>query len=241
MTTSLMPMDPALSPQQVTRLLAIRADLLPDEITSRRDARRMRAVVVAGVVLVIGALGGWSADVHHDNSVARQDRAAVNSQIHHVEDTMNDPQHSQITQTINQNKAISDNLKTLMANDLRWSALVDRLRSTGTASNVEISRITAALAAQSSSSVGGASSSARGGTSNGAVATLALEGSAKDKKTIADFIVKLAGMPAIGDPYLTSATKTTDKVGGYMFTINADVSPAALCGRFTTTCPAGGY
>jgi Tfp pilus assembly protein PilN len=237
MTTSLMPLDPAMSPQQVARLLPIRANLLPSEITSRRTARRMRAYVIVGVVLAIVGLGGWSADAYHDHSLAEDDLTAVNAQIAQVNSTMNNKEHAQVTKTINDNKAISDELKTLMASDLRWSTLIDNLRSTASASAVTMSRITAALAEQTA---------AAGATTTNAsqpVATLTLEGAAKDKSTIAGFIKKLAVVPGIGNPYLTTATQveaTPTSPSHYTFTISADVMPSALCGRFTTACKTGG-
>jgi hypothetical protein len=233
MSTSLMPLDPAMSPQQVARLLPIRARLLPAEITGRRNAQRMRTFVIAGVVLALVGLGGWSADAYHDHSLAEDEMAAVNVQIGKVNSTMNDPQHAAVTKTINDNKAMSDNLKTLMANDLRWPTLLDNLRSTGTKSNVTLGQISVSLAEPGSGTAAGA----------GAVATLNLQGSAKDKSTIAGFIKKLAVMPGIGNPYLTTATQATNTstvASHYTFTISADVTSSALCGRFTTPCPTGG-
>jgi Tfp pilus assembly protein PilN len=239
MSTSLMPLDPAMSPQQTARLLPIRANLLPSEITSRRTARRMRAYVIAGVVLAIVGLGGWSADAYHDHSLAEDDLTAVNNQIAQVNSTMNNKEHAQVTKAINDNKVISDELKTLMASDLRWSTLIDNLRSTASASSVTMSRITTALAQKTAAS--GATTATT--SSSQPVATLTLEGAAKDKSTIAGYIKKLAVVPGVGNPYLTSATQveaTATTPGRYTFTISADVMPTALCGRFTTACKTGG-
>jgi iron uptake system EfeUOB component EfeO/EfeM len=238
MSTSLMPMDPALSPQQVSRLLPIRANLLPSEITAGRNARRMRNFVLVGVAVVLVGLGGWSADAYVGHSQAENDLAAVNTQIDQVNKTMHNKEHSDITNTIDANKTISDELKTLMANDLRWSTLLDKLRATGTASSVQISQITAALADTTAASADGTTTD----TTTAAAATLTLDGSAKDKQTIAGFIKNLAQQPGIANPYLTSATQSTDPgtASTYSFTISADVTSKALCGRFTTPCPTGG-
>lgn len=239
MSTSLMPLDPAMSPQQVARLLPIKANLLPEEITNRRKARQMRTFVIVGVVLALVGLGGWSANAYHQHSLAEDDLTAVNAQIARVNATMNDAKHSKVTKTINDNKAISEELKTLMANDLRWSTLLDDLRATGASSNVTIGRITAAL----SQATSGSRAATSGSGTNAAVATLSLEGTAKDKSTIAGFIKKLAVTPGVGSPYLTSATQSASDgktAGHYTFSISAEVTSAALCGRFTTTCKGGG-
>jgi hypothetical protein len=235
MSTSLMPLDPAMSPQQLSRLLPIRANLLPPEITSLRNARRMRTFVIAAVVLALVGLGGWSASVYNEHSAAEDDLAAVNTQISQVNSTMSDAKHAKVTETIAQNKAISAELTTLMANDLRWSTFLDNLRSTGKASNVTLGQISAALS-QTGSGTAAATGSA-------AVATLTIQGKAPDKRTIAGFIKKLQVMPGIGNPYLTSASQSSATDGEaptWTFTINANVTPTALCGRFTTPCKSGG-
>ena len=237
MSTSLMPLDPAMSPQQVARLLPIKANLLPTEITSRRNARRMRTYVIIGVVLAIVGLGGWSADAYHDHGLAEDDLAAVNTQIAKVNGTMNDPQHADVTKTINDNKLMAEELKTLMASDLRWSTLLDNLRATGTKADVTLGQISVSLADKSTASATTGDATA--------IATLNLQGTAKDKSTIAGFIKKLGAMTGIGNPYLTTASQsdtsdTSTEPSHYSFTISADVTSKALCGRFTTPCPSGG-
>jgi hypothetical protein len=233
MSTSLMPMDPALSPQQVTRLLPIRANLLPAEITSRRNARRMRAFVIAGVVLAMVALGGWSADAYHDRTLADRDLAVVNTQVAKVNGTMHDAQHQEITTIISANAAISAELKALMAHDLRWPTLLDTVRTTATKSSVSVGQISAAL---TEAPAGSATASSSGAT---VVATLTLQGSGKDKKTIAGFVDNLSHITGISNPYLITASQGSDD-GGYSFQASADVTSAALCGRFTTPCKTGG-
>ncbi len=239
MSTSLMPIDPALSPQQVTRLLPIRANLMPEEITSGRRARRMRVVVIVGVVLAMVALGGWSADAYHDRTLANKDLAVVNTQVNQVNGTMHNAQHSEITSLISDNAAISAELKTLMANDLRWPTLLDTVRGTAAKSDVTLGQISTALAQSATGSGTGTSSATATVSRTTVVATLTLQGSAKDKKTIAGFVDSLSHVTGISNPYLTSASQGSDG-SGYSFQANADVTAAALCGRFTTPCKTGG-
>ena len=239
MTTSLMPIDPALSPQQVTRLLPIRANLLPVEITSRRKARRMRTFVMVGMVLVLVALGGLYADAYRDRSVAQKDLDTVNGQIFNADQAMKRKDLTDVTTTTQANSEITEQLKTLMANDLQWSTLLNRLRSTGSASDVTITRITAAL-----SDPKNASTSALPSTSSATtVAALTIEGSAVDKKTIAGFIDNLGKTTGIANPFLTAAAQSQvagSTASDFTFTANADVTAVTLCGRFTKPCPTGG-
>ena len=76
-TTTLLPLDPALSPQRVTRILAISADLLPDEVVVGRKARRSRTVVLAVVGLVVVLLGVWYARALHDVSTHEAELSAA--------------------------------------------------------------------------------------------------------------------------------------------------------------------
>jgi Fimbrial assembly protein (PilN) len=234
MSTSLMPLDPALSPQQVSRLLPIRADLLPAEITARRTARRMRTVVVAGVALIVVALGGWYADAYHDYSSAVDDRDAVNTQIADATRETHRQDLAQVTATIKENGEVTGQLKTLMTNDLQWSTLINRLRATGAESHVTITRITASLADAKS-----ATTTALAGSTGTTVATLTIEGGGADKNTIAGFIDHLGRTPSIANPYLTTANQGSEQKSGYSFTASADVTSVALCGRFTTPCSGG--
>jgi len=72
-TTALLPLDPAISPEQVNRILPIRTNLLPEEITAHRNARRTRVVLAGLVVLVALLTGGWyvQADKQRDQAGAR--------------------------------------------------------------------------------------------------------------------------------------------------------------------------
>jgi hypothetical protein len=239
MSTSLMPFDPALSPQQVNRILPIRANLLPAEITSGRNARRMRTIVIAAVVLVVVALGGWYASAEHDRSLAQHDLDTVNKAIQNANQTKLHKDLADVTSTTNRNTEISGQLKTLMAQDLSWSTLLNRLRSTGAGANVTITRVTAALTnpKDAGSNSGGLPST----TSATTVATLTIEGTGADKTTIAGFIEALGHTTGLANPYLTTATQGTgSNTAQFGFTAEADVTSVTLCGRFTTPCKTGG-
>jgi hypothetical protein len=236
MSTSLMPLDPALSPQQVTRLLPIRASLLPAEITDRRRARQMRIIVIAGLVLVLVAIGGWYASAARDRSAAQRDLDTANAQIAKANKRLTDSDLADVTRTTNANNEVTAQLKTLMATDLPWSTLLNRLRATGTSSKVTIARVTASLSGANASTNALPST-----TTASTVATLTIEGAAADKKTIAGFIDNLGKTTGIANPFLTSASQASDQTSTtFTFTANADVTSVMLCGRFTTACKAGG-
>jgi hypothetical protein len=232
MTTALMPLDPAVSPQQISRVLTIRANLLPEEITAGRNTRRLRLVVIGAVVIVMALLGGWYALAVQQKQLADQDFADVTDQVN-VERN-NQKKYQPLTQTINQKATIDKQLKTLLAKDLSWATMLDSLRAAGDVSQVNITSITGVLAAEETEAV---SADTLPSTSDATtVATLTIVGTAPDKKTIADYIVALGEVENVANPYLTTATKNDNVL---TFTLNADVTSTALCGRFTIPCTGG--
>jgi len=232
-TTALMPLNPAVSPQQVARILPIRAKLLPQEITAGRRARRMRSFVIAAVAVVVVGLGAWYADAIQDEKRAIRDRDAVNAQVTAARNAQNADGYHQVTTVIQANQAYATQLKTLMADDLPWSVMLDDLRSLGTAKQVTIGSIAITVpdkVAASSTALPSASTAST-------VATLTITGTAKDKKTVAGFITALAGVHGVANPYMTTAAETESATS---FTVNADVTSTALCGRFSATkCKTG--
>lgn len=223
-TTSLMPIDPALSAQQVTRIPPIRANLLPSEITSGRNARHTRFVLVGAVILVVVLLGLWYLYAVNQKSAADEDLAVATEQVQLVQKRKND--YNKLTTMIAQEEAIAAKLAALLASDLPWATTLDKVRSTGVAANVTISEMTGSLL-----------SADQAATSGNTVGTLALSGSAPDKKTIANFVDDLATLKGIANPYLTVANEEDT---GVNFTLTAEITSDARCGRYTTPCKTGG-
>lgn len=232
--TALLPLNPAVSPQQVARILPIRARLLPQEITAGRSARRMRSFVIAAVAVVVVGLGGWYVAAYQDEKQAIRDRDAVNTQVNTARNAQNADDYRQVTAVLQANQAYASQLKTLMADDLPWSVLLDDLRSMGTAKQVTIDSIAVTVADKVATSTTAIPSSSTAST----VATLTISGTAKDKKTIAGFITALATVHGVANPYMTTAAEGK---GSTSFTVNADVTSTALCGRFSAIkCKTGG-
>ncbi|MGX6602044.1 PilN domain-containing protein [Micromonosporaceae bacterium Da 78-11] len=229
-TTALLPIDPASSPQQISRVLSIRANLLPAEVTAGRNARRMRVYVIVALVLVAALLGTWYAHAISEKSQAVDELAAVSKQVDQVRDSQG--KDSEAATVKKQNETVTTQLKTLLAQDLPWAALTDEVRATGTKAGVTVSAITGALTDPASTTAALPTT-----TSTTTVASLQINGTGKDKKTVAGYVDALGDLPDLANPYLTSAAQTED---GVSFTLSAEVTSAALCGHFTAECPTGG-
>jgi hypothetical protein len=227
--TALLPLDPAVTPQQALRVLPIRANLLPDEITAGRTDRRTRTILIFAVVLTIAVLGGWYLYAVTQRSSAVDDLAQVTRQVDSTRGETKAAKYTKVTSIIADRDMITSQLKTVMANDLPWSTVATSLRDTKV-KHIKVTSIVGLLAKDA------VAAPATGTTRS--VATLSILGDAKDKRNIAEYIDAVAKVKGVTHVYLTSASG--DDSGVWTFSINADLSGERLCGRFTTACPSGG-
>jgi Tfp pilus assembly protein PilN len=226
-TTALMPLDPAVSPQRVTRVLPIRADLLPDEITAGRNARRTRILLACAVLLVLAILGAWYFYADKQRTQAADDLAAVTGQVDLTRGQTHEKQYTKVTDTITESELIETQLKSAMAQDLPWATLTDSIRATAGRKAVTLTSVIGALEKDPAATTG----------ATGRIGTLSIAGSAKDKRTVAGFVDALSDVDGLDNAYLTAANKDGTRT---TFTLTADITDVALCGRFTKTCPSGG-
>ncbi|WP_133872961.1 hypothetical protein [Paractinoplanes brasiliensis] len=250
--TSLLPVDPAVSPAQANRILTIRANLLPEEITAGRSARRTRGGLIVAVVLVLAVLGGWYYYAVQQLDTANDNLDTASGQVLRAQQAKRG--FAGVTGIINDRDALTADLKALMANDLPWATTTDKLRANAAAAGVTIEEIsgtvlmdqaatttTPADSASGTAASGAASAgAASAGTASAAarpVGNVTLAGTAPDKPQIALFIDKLADLDGFADPYLTNLSLNDGK---YDYAISVKVTSAALCGRFTKPCPATG-
>ncbi|WP_250000979.1 hypothetical protein [Actinoplanes sp. M2I2] len=234
--TALMPVDPAISPAQASRVLTIRANLLPEEIRAGRSARRTRFVLIGAVLAVVAGLGGWYMVAVHQLDTANENLTMATDQVARAQNEKK--RNSAVTGTITDVKTVQQNLKALMALDLPWATDTDRLRADATEADVTIDSISGNLIEDAGAAPGTPAGAAPDATR--AVATLAITGKAPDKKHAAAFLDLLAKHKGVTDPYLTTAFEAQGSPE-VTYALTAKFTAAALCGRFTTACaPTGG-
>jgi hypothetical protein len=231
-STALLPLDPAVSPDQVNRILPIRADLLPEEITAGRNVRRIRFLLAAAVAAVIVVMGGWYLFAVKERNLALEDATSTDAQVATVRAQTKKKEYTEVTDAIDKTKTLNGDLKSALAQDLPWATLLDQVGDTAAAGKVTITAASVTIDAASET-----------GKIGPTVGTLQLTGSAADKKTIADFAdalpqMAVAKVKPLANAYLTSAAEQGDN---WTFTLSAQIADDALCGRFTTACKSGGY
>jgi Tfp pilus assembly protein PilN len=236
-TTTLMPLDPALSPQRVSRVLTISADLLPQEVVAARRARRTRAWVLAVVAVVLLALGGWYLQADHETTLANEELEGVTSQQVSLQRRQAD--YAEVVNVQSDTNTLTKQLTTLLASDLPWADLLDTLRNTADRSGVTVDGINGLLN-DPAAGQGTTGATALPSTSGSAtIGTLTITGTAPDKPTVAKYVDALGTLSTVANPYVTSVAK--NKTAEFTFSLSVDVTSEALCGRFTTKCePSGG-
>jgi Tfp pilus assembly protein PilN len=227
MATTLMPLDPATTPQRAQRLLPIAARLLPAEIISARRARVVRTRAVTVLVAVTLLLGAWYAFAAYQAQVAKDDLDAVVAEQAAL--TAEQNRYADVVQTQADSKAISNRLTTLLADDVRWAGLMNTLRSAARSSGITITGMSGTLATPGADA--GGRTTLPGSGNKDVVGTLTITGRGADKDAVAQYIDKLGGIPQLTNPYLTNVT--VDKKG-VQFSNQVDITSQALGGRFTS-------
>ncbi|MBG0563093.1 hypothetical protein [Actinoplanes aureus] len=226
MTTALMPLDPTVSPQQASRVLTIRADLLPPEIRDGRRARRTRGFVLVTLVLVLAGLGGWYAMAAAAKNDAEEAYNQALEQLATVQNQQKKDKDVQKMVAVKQgNKALEKELKSLLVQDMSWANLLDLVRDTSTGTGVTVSEIS-----------GGLTDSAK--AEDGAVGTLNVSGTAGNKKEVAEYVEALGELAYVSDPFVNSVNEGDDN--RFAFALTVTVTDEGLCGRFTTECESEG-
>ncbi|GAA3347898.1 hypothetical protein GCM10020358_64410 [Amorphoplanes nipponensis] len=225
-----------MSPLRANRIPAISASLLPEETVAGRNARRALIWVVVMVVVVAGLCAAWFALAYRDKQAAEHELDAATVTVSDLQREQRT--YSKTVQVQNEIATLDGQLKTVMANDLDWSALLDTVRSTGTPSGIRVDGVNGQL---NGADGGGAAVSNPLPATNGAttIGALTVTGTGPDKQAVAAYVDALAKLTVVANPYVTNVA--TDEKTGVTFSLTVDITQNALCGRFTVACkPAGG-
>jgi Tfp pilus assembly protein PilN len=226
MATTLMPLDPATSPQRANRVLTISARLLPAEIVAARRARKIRAAVIVCLVLVVGVLGSWYAYATYQTAMARDDLAGVTADAQVLRQRQ--AQYADVVDVQAETTALEKQLATLQKQDLRWSKVLRSLSNAGAPSDIVISGIDAQLAGKAETGGVTLPSTATGTV----IGSITVTGTAPSKPELATYIEALGKLKVVANPYLTTTTKVPN-AKAVDFSLKIDVMSEALGGRFT--------
>ncbi|HEV7203945.1 MAG TPA: hypothetical protein VGN18_05005 [Jatrophihabitans sp.] len=236
MATTMIP-EPAAAPAASTtgsdglRFVAIRANLLPDEVVAGRRADAMRKRVLAGlaalalVLVGVYAISWWQTGSAQDklDSVQRQGAALKSQQL----------DYAPLVSAQAEVSSIQSQLARLMAGDLPWASMLTTLRDTAPP-GVSLTQVDGTInqGATGVAATGGLSSLNQTGLTT--AGTITVTGSASDKPAVAAYADKLSRVKGLASPYITYITVSDKSV---TFGITALITSEALGGRFATTAP----
>ncbi|GID95951.1 hypothetical protein Adi01nite_53630 [Amorphoplanes digitatis] len=225
-----------MSPQRVNRILTISASLLPEEISAARRARRAGLWVAVVVVLVAGLCAAWFTVAYQQTRAAESDLEAASVAVADLQ--RKQAEYSETVRIQNGIATLSGQLKAVMANDLDWDAMLDTVRHAGTRSGIQVDGVNGRL----NTADGAAATEANplpGTSTEPLVGSLVVTGTGPDKRAVAAYVDALAKETVLANPFVTSVTREGENEDRVTFSLTADITQAALCGRFTTKCTGG--
>ncbi|WP_306212213.1 PilN domain-containing protein [Actinoplanes sp. RD1] len=235
---TLTPVDPASTPQRVNRLLTLSASLLPEEISLARRARRTRGWVIVIVLLVAMLLGGWFYLANQDTQAADAELTNATGEVTSLQRDQRD--YAEVVDVQNDTQTLSKQLQAVMKNDLGWARLIDTLNDTAAGAGLTLGGINGSLTSDTAAA-GETGSTSTGTSGTAAVGTLVITGHGPDKEAVAAYIETLGKQTLVANPFLTSINQVGEGADeGVDFSLDLDITSAALCGRFGDKCDTDG-
>ncbi|BCJ52040.1 hypothetical protein Asp14428_35150 [Actinoplanes sp. NBRC 14428] len=193
------------------------------------------------VIIVALLCAAWVVQARHRMSEAEKDLAAADAQIVDLQRAQR--QYTSVVQLQRETDTLKSQLKTAMADDLDWAAMLSMLRSTGEPMKVEIEGINGTL--NTAGSGKSAAESTLPSTSDSAnVGAAIVNGTAPDKEAVAAYVDALGKKAAIANPYVTNvasdAKSDKDDKDVVTFSLSVSITRDALCGRFGESCKTTG-
>lgn len=210
------------------RLLPIAADLLPPEIVDARRARKVRRLVLTGLLLFTLLIGAWYAAVRYQTATARESLAIAQSDAQRV--LHQQRAFGEVVEVRAESREITTQLAELLATDLRWSRLVGAVQRAAP-SGVALTGLSGTVTAGAEAARPSASAAAGqlpNTTGEQPVGTLTVSGTAGSKAAVAAYVDALAKIAGLGNPLVGGVTLED---GVLEFTVQLDITEGALGGR----------
>jgi hypothetical protein len=227
MTTTLMPPESAAPAETPSRTLSITVNLLPPEVVEARHVGTVRRIVLSALVVVVALLTGWYGVASYQTAAARGSLSSAESDVRRLERQQRD--FADLVGIQKESQTIRNELSTLLASDLQWSAVLAAVQGAAPA-GVQITNVAGALTSAGNGTGGGSTGPQLPNTTGRRlIGSLTLTGTASNKAAVAEYVNKLAAVPALGNPFIASSMPQ-DKVE--RFTVRLDITDSALGGRY---------
>jgi Tfp pilus assembly protein PilN len=222
------------------RFVAVRANLMPDEVISARQAEVVRRQIVFGLAVIVVALLGWFGMSWFQTVSARshlQDLQRRGAALQNQQDEFRPLVSAQL-----QVNSIETQLHRLMVGDLSWKDMLTSLRGEEPA-GVSLTNVTGTVT--SGAGAAAAPGAATGGnlalnqTGKLSAGALTISGQAPDKNSVATYADRLARVKGLTGPLITNVTAQPGH--SVTFSVTVIITSDALGGRYSATpTPTGG-
>lgn len=228
MATVITPTVPAGPP---SRLLSLRADLLPSEVVERRQVVKVRLIVLIVLATVVVLLAAWFGLASWQ--VSRQESKLAATETEAIRLRAQQRQYSELISAQTQSTKINSQLATLLKTDVQWSTLISKLRAAAPR-GLDLTAVSVALTdptTQGSTGSGSTTTASGLPSEDGAapIGSLTMSGTSTTKTAIAYYVDAIGKVPGIGNVLLSGAT---DQEAGTDFTLRADLSPTLLSNHY---------
>jgi Tfp pilus assembly protein PilN len=248
MTATMVPPTAAPTPRPTSsavRFVAVRANLLPDEVLSSRQTVAVRKQVMLGLVIIVVLLIGWFGLSWFQTSSARASLHDARGQG--VALQKQQAQFAPLVSAQQQIGTIQSQLRKLMAGDLSWKTMVTTLRTVAP-DGITLTNVTGFVSA------GAAGSTSRSGstqpnsgvlnqTGKLQIGQLTVTGTAPTKTAVAGYADRMATVNGLTAPLITNVT-ATQGTHAVTFTVSLVITSDALGGRYAvpaTSVVTGGH
>lgn len=234
MATTMIPPTPSpKAPSPEARYVAIRARLLPDEIVSARQTEVVRKQVLVALVAVVVLLAGWFALSWWQTHSANSNLGSAQHQSTSLQQAQK--QFTPLVQAITDTANINGQLEKLMVGNLSWNQMLTTLRAKAPSGVViqEIQSVLTAGAAATGNTTPDPGVGVLNSTGKQTVGQLTITGAAPDKRSIAAYADRLATVPGLTAPLVSSVQGTARALA---FTVTVVITSDAL----TASTPATG-
>jgi Tfp pilus assembly protein PilN len=225
MATTLVPPAPPAreSTGSGLRFVAIRANLLPDEVLSARQVVVVRKQVLLGLVGVLVALIAWYALSWWQTNSANSALAATQRQGESLQSQQG--QYTPLVQAQGQIANLRTQLQQLMVGDMSWKTMISSVRGAAPA-GVAVQSLSGTITLGTNTT----QLDVLNETGSLSVGQLNITGTAPDKRTVAAYADALSKVKGLTAPLISTVQASSRPV---TFTITASITADALGGRYS--------
>lgn len=229
MSTPVQATEPAAARADALRLVSIAVDLLPPEVVAARRTRKVRRLVLTSLGVFVVLLLAWFGLAKYQTSTARDELTAAEDNVQSM--LKQQREYDGLVKIQDESRAIKAQLSTLFADDLQWATLTSAVQDIAP-SGVRLNRVSGVLNEGPAAEANDPNTPRLPNTSGQRlIGQLTISGVGSSKRLVAAYVDALVRVKGLANPLLSDASQ---QEAGLQFTVQVDITQAALGGRYST-------